>query len=314
MSNRISIIPTPTQDWPKLSLKQLKPFAYFAALAASTLASSESWAVDYHSPRTSALGGAGRAGPLLNDAIHLNPSFAAFLKERVSAGFNYINYGPTPSSEGQDGVGELPAGRSYQVSLQDGRSPFFEAGLAYTRIGSGSMIHFGASRSFIERTGFGIGAKFIRESNESPVISDASLSATGILAPGVQSALVIDNLVQNQLSKNAGLYREIALGTKINIMQIVLLYVDPHYTPELPATLGQKLGYAAGAEFVIFRDLFFRTGLYRSSKQPILNTRGDGWGIGGGWLSPKISFDVGFSQTVTPTPSDLWNFGATLYL
>jgi hypothetical protein len=259
-------------------------------------------AADFHSPRSVALGGAGRAGPLLNDAILLNPSFAAFLKERVSAGFSYLTHGTNQDD------------RTYQVSLQDGRSPFFEAGLSYTRLESGSMIHFGASRSFIQRTGFGLGAKFLRPTHEGPLIADASLSATAIITPEIQAALVVDNLVQGDLARANGNYREIALGTKINIMKMILLYIDPHYTPELPSRFGERLGYSAGAELVMFQDVFLRAGTYRNAKQPILNSWGNGWGLGAGWLSPKISFDIGYTQATTPAPATLWNLGATFYL
>ena len=40
--------------------------AGFAAL----FSTGSALATDYHSPRTAALGGAGRAGPLLNDSIY----------------------------------------------------------------------------------------------------------------------------------------------------------------------------------------------------------------------------------------------------
>ena len=284
-------------------LKLLKRLIFTMLVSALSSASSqETWAADFHSPRTTGLGGAGRAGPLLNDAIHLNPSFATFLKERVSAGFNYLAHGSSPDD------------RTYQVSLQDGRSPFFEAGISYTRLFSGSMIHFGASRSFIQRTGFGIGAKFIRPDDRGALLSDFSLSATGILTPEIQAALVVDNLIQSDFARANGYFREIALGTKINIMKMILIYIDPHYTPELPAGSSSKLGYAAGAELVLFQDVFLRAGTYRNSKQPIFNTRGDGWGLGAGWLGPKISFDFGYNQTLSDFPSTLWSLGATLYL
>ena len=289
---------------------------FLIALTTEYLASRDIFASDFQSPRTMALGGAGRAGPLLNDAILLNPSFAAFLKERVSAGVTYQTFAPTPATEalGDSTAGTAATGKSYQASLQDGRSPLFEAGISYTHLEGGSMIHFGASRSFIQRMGFGLGAKFIRDNSLERVTGEASLSATGVITSEIQTALVIDNLLQTQESKEQGLYREFAIGAKFNLMGILLFYADPHYTPELPKALGRPFGYEAGAELVMFQDIFLRAGLFKDSKAPSIGTWGDGWGMGAGWLGPKISFDFGFSRVVDPIPSDTWNFGATLYL
>lgn len=273
--------------------------------------STRSEASDFQSPRTVALGGAGRAGPLLNDAILLNPSFAAFLQERVSAGVTYSTFAPTADAPSSQGVGQ---GRNYQVSLQDGRSPLFEAGLAYTQFTDGSMIHVGASRSFLKRMGFGLGAKFQMDPDRSRVVSEGSFSFTGIVTPEVQAALVVDNLFQSGSAKREGLYREIALGTKFNIMQMLLLYLDPHYTPDLPESLGRRFGYELGAEFVVFKDVFLRTGVFRDARAQAIRTYGSGWGLGGGWLGPKISFDLGFARVVEPVAADTWTFGATLYL
>ncbi|MBI4925638.1 MAG: hypothetical protein HY843_06910, partial [Bdellovibrio sp.] len=108
-------------------------------------------ASDFHSPRTIALGGAGHAGPLLNDAIFLNPSFASFLPT-YSFGFNYLSFA------NQNDIGDK--GRILNVSIQDGRSEVFQAGAAYTQKSDGSYLHVGASKNFVNRFGFGIGGKF----------------------------------------------------------------------------------------------------------------------------------------------------------
>jgi hypothetical protein len=250
----------------------------------------------------------------LNDAITLNPSFAAFLKERVSAGITYNSFAPTPDMPVAAGSAPAGAGRNYQVSLQDGRSPFFEAGVAYTQFTDGSMIHVGASRTFIQRLGFGLGAKFQMSEDRSQVISDGSLSMTGVITPEIQAALVVDNLYQSDRAQEAGLYREFALGTKLNVMGIVLLYLDPHYIPELPETLGRRFGYELGAEFVVLQDVFLRTGVFRDAKTAATRSYGTGWSLGAGWLGPKLSFDLGFARAVDPVPADSWTFGATLYL
>src|SRR4051812_23643954 len=69
------------------------------------------WASDFHSPRTAALGGAGHAGPLLNDGVYLNPSFASFLPSYSVSGNLLLFHGP-------DGPNGDPSyhGRNYNVS------------------------------------------------------------------------------------------------------------------------------------------------------------------------------------------------------
>ena len=83
---------------------------------------------DFQSPRTAALGGAGHAGPVLNDAIYLNPSFTAFLQSYGLA-INYIRaLRPAPHPH-------------YNLSVLDGRSELFQAGVGYTRREHNNFIH-----------------------------------------------------------------------------------------------------------------------------------------------------------------------------
>src|SRR5690606_36618254 len=91
--------------------------------------SSTTWGSDFHSPRSSALGGSGRAGPLLNDAITLNPSFCSFLPA-YSFSANYSFYeGPgyqTPAGPNSH------SGHVYNLSIQDGRTELLQAGVSLT--------------------------------------------------------------------------------------------------------------------------------------------------------------------------------------
>src|SRR4051812_25896306 len=80
-----------------------------AALICLGFSGASALASDFHSARTAALGGAGRAGPLLNDGIYLNPSFLAFLQSYTFAGQYEWNKGDAH-------------GRILQASIQDGSS------------------------------------------------------------------------------------------------------------------------------------------------------------------------------------------------
>ena len=109
---------------------------------------------------------------------------------------------------------------------------------------------------------------------------------TGIPMDLIQTAFIVDNLVETQTGKQYGLYREFIVGTKFNVEKIILIYIDPHYVPDL--TTSSKFGYEGGAEWPIFNDFFLRGGLFHSANVPTLGygTRGNGFGLVSEWSGP----------------------------
>jgi hypothetical protein len=284
----------------KNHLKSLFLMVFFTA---PLLVSCGAFASDFWSPRTAALGGAGRAGPLLNDALLLNPSFVAFLVNRVSGAIHYSRI---------DGGRTGDGGRQYHVSMQDSRSPLFSAGLAYTQREDGSTIHFGASRVFFQRMGIGLSGKFLFNPERNSLTQDMTASLTWAAARDLQLAFIADNLIESPEGRARGLYREFALGSKYNLMGMILIYFDPHFAPTLEK--GKSgYGYELGTEFVIFRDLFLRFGTFRNSLIPWDNVRGQGYGSGIGWLGPRLSFDFGLSRVIAPIASTGYQMGVTMY-
>jgi hypothetical protein len=266
-------------------------------------------ASDFHSPRTDALGGAGHASPLLGDALYLNPSFSSFMKTHsFSANYLLFNGGTTIGPGGPTDV----YGHNLNVSVLDGTAEsMFQAGVGYTRRDDVSMLHLGASKSFFERLGVGIGTKFIFPSDGSGSrYVDATLSVSGLVATWFQTAFIVDNLFETL--PGMGFNREFVLGTKINAMSILLLYLDPHWAPNLPN--GQAAwGFESGAEFPFFNELFLRIGAFQNSNIPYQAQRGNGYGAGVGWLAPKLSLDYGFSRVITPILCFSHNIGVTIY-
>src|SRR3712207_2027184 len=118
---------------------------------------------DFHTARTVGLGGAGHAGPLLNDSIYLNPSYLAFLKNYSIQG-NYLWF-----------KGE-PHGRNMNVSIQDGTSEFFAAGLAYTIREDLKVLNAGLGRAVHQRFSVGVGAKMVMPRGDASNTLDASVS------------------------------------------------------------------------------------------------------------------------------------------
>lgn len=283
-----------------LTLKKSLFFLSFLTLTNLAQAS------DFHSPRTDALGGAGHASPLLSDAIYLNPSFSSFM-EVHSLSFNYLAYGGGVTPDGNDF-----RGRNFNISVLDGTADsLFQAGVAYTRRDDANIVHIGASKSLFKKLGIGIGSKFIFPTDGSGNrFSDGNLSLTGLITTWFQAAFIIDNLFQ--AAPQLGFNREYLLGTKFNFTPYFMVYLDPHYAPNVPSDQN-PWGYQAGIEIPFFSDFFLRLGQFRSSTIPYQGRRGNGYGLGGGWVGPKISFDYSFSKALSPIASNSHNFGMTIF-
>jgi hypothetical protein len=244
---------------------------------------------DFQSPRTLSLGGSGHAGPLLNDAIYLNPSFISF-NQTYGLGFSYLKYSDSNTH-----------GRNLNFSLQDGRTELFQAGVGYTIREEASLINLGISKAVLpNQLAVGVGAKFLfNRSHESS--RDFMVAAAAPVQDWLQLGFSIDNVMESSKGKRQGLYRESIAGSKFNIMNIVLVYFDPHVTPS--SELATKWGHETGFEFTVMRDLFLRTGIFQNASQPHQGGyHGSGFSLGGGWVAPRVSIDYGFSK-ITSSPS-----------
>ncbi len=263
-------------------------------------------ASDFQSPRTAGLGGAGHAGPFLNDAIYLNPSFTSFNPFR-SFSSNYLSHSSdSVSPSGQSTI----QGSSYNFSILDGTADsLFQAGVGFTKRGNASMIHIGASKSVINRIGYGLGTKILLPAGTNSRLFDGSLAVSGIATDWFQASFIVDNLLQ--ANSVYGFYREFVLGTKINLLSIVSVFLDPHWIPALPA--GETFGYEAGLEFTMMSDFSLRFGSFKNSVVPFEAARGNGYSFGLGWTGPKISFDYGYTRALSPVPSGAHQFGLNIF-
>jgi hypothetical protein len=281
--------------------KQLKLFPFALALLTWPLIASAS---DFESPRTAALGGAGHAGPLNTDAIYLNPSYVS-LMPIYAVGLNYYTY---------TGEGTNPSdyhGMGYNASIQDGRSELFQAGVGYTQREDAQLLNFGASKQFVDNLGTGIGGKYVKaRDNSGDSFFDTIISSTYIFSKTLQTALIVDNLVESGTAKSRGFYREFTLGSKINLNSLLLIYIDPHVAPDATSAWG----YEAGAELPFFTDFYFRGGMFKQSNIPFEAARGNGFGIGAGWIAPKISFDYAYQHVTVPEGAYQHVFEVTLLL
>ena len=243
-------------------------------------------AIEYQSPRTLALGGAGRAGPLLNDSIFLNPSYGSFNNiYSLDAGYTGFN-----------------TGRNYDVSVQDARTEMFQAGAAYTKREQNGAINIGASKMILQQVGAGLGSKTLIDNTTNKMTTDFTFSSTFIALQWMYSSLIIDNLIQGSEAKARNLYRTVFVGFKFMPTHEIEIFVDPLYSPDYSA--GKKAGYSAGVELSLLADFYLRMGKFTDSEVSYLNTRGDGFGFGLGWIGPRINFNYALHRV---TSSDAGN-------
>lgn len=268
-------------------------------------------AADFRTPRTVALGGAGRANPLLNDAIYQNPSFASFLPNYSWSG-NFKALG-----EGR--------GRAYSISALDGRSELFQAGLGFQVRDLYSSLHFGASSKINPKLTLGAGAKFFFSKDAAAFSSfrDFAVSATWVPLDWLQLAAVAENLDRTPEMSSLGMERELILASKVRVTEKVMLYADPHFklgnslqasASALQGPLkGILSGYEVGAEMGVLKDFYFRLGSFQNALLIDIRNRGNGFGYGFGWVSGKISFDFGVEHILSPVDQVTHTSGATVF-
>lgn len=283
----------------------MRSFIYFLSFSLSF----QALASDFQSPRTSALGGAGHAGPILTDAIYQNPSYIAMMPV-LALGLNYLTYP-------QSGVEASPAGtgnnlNTYNISAQNGlRDAWFQYGIGYTQGGPSSSIHFVLSKSYSDQFFLGMGTKITtpNQGTRSRFV-DGSVSASGIVTDWFRFSLTIDNLIES--GQVNGFNREYTLGTKINLLSVVQLYLDPLWVPTL--TSGQSTwGYELGAEYPFLEYFFLRTGIFKNASIPYRGTRGDGFGLGLGLAMPHTSLDYAYTAVLNPAAAFAHHFALTVY-
>jgi hypothetical protein len=250
-------------------------------IAVAVLQGATAFAVEYQSPRTLALGGAGRAGPWLNDSIYLNPSYASFVSAySVAGGYNWFD-----------------EGRNYNASVQDARDELVQAGLGFTKREQNNAINLGASRSLIKQLGFGLGSKFLLDNQTNKITSDLIFSTSYIALPWMYASFIVDNIIQSEAGLQRNLFRTFFLAFKFIPTKQVEFYLDPLYSPSYSA--GNKAGFSLGVELAALADFYLRAGKFVNAEVSYLNTRGDGFGLGLGWIGPRINIDYALNRVLS---------------
>ncbi|NDG84894.1 MAG: hypothetical protein EBX52_07640 [Proteobacteria bacterium] len=184
--------------------------------------------VEFQSPRTLGLGGAGRGGPWLTDSIYLNPSFASYTPVYVLSGtYTGSNHG-----------------RNYNLSVQDSRTETFQAGAGFTKRDQNNVVNIGASKAFMKTLGVGVGSKFIFDPGSGNPTPDFTVSTSYLATEWMYAAIIIDNLIAGTDQTARNLHRTAYAGLKFIPTKKVGIFIDPFYSPAY--SLGPKGGYHAG--------------------------------------------------------------------
>jgi hypothetical protein len=291
------------RDFFTFSLSTLLVVAAISASCGTARAS------DFQTPRAAGIGGAGHAGPMLNDAIYLNPSYASFLPAYSISG-NYGFYGG-PSQCDDCGPSD-PHGHLINASIQDGRSELFQAGVGFTELNDRKVLNVGASRTIVQKLGVGIGGKWeIPNVDAPPLLWDTLVSMTFVPLDFLTLAAVVDNLFEPQSNQAYGMYREYILGSKLNVMGIMLAYFDPHLAPDVAD--GNTFGHELGLEFPVMGSLFLRAGNFRNANVSAISLRGSGYTVGAGWVAPSSSFDFALQRVISPVLCNVYSFSMTVF-
>jgi hypothetical protein len=238
-------------------------------------------AVEFQSPRTLGLGGAGRAAPWLTDAIYLNPSYASFSPIYTLTG-SYTTF---------------DQGRNYNVSIQDARTESLQAGAGYTKREQNAAVNIGASRAFQKKWGVGLGTKLILDQPSNHMTTDLVASGTLLAMQWLNVAFIVDNLIAGSDQRARNLSRTAYTAVRLVAARKIEFYFDPFFSPDYSG--GNKGGFTAGAEIGMLEDLFLRFGKSVDAEITHLNTRGSGFGLGLAWIGPRISLEVAMNRTLS---------------
>ncbi|MEO5971295.1 MAG: hypothetical protein ABIQ95_15320 [Bdellovibrionia bacterium] len=271
-----------------------------------TLSSPLVWASDFQSSRTSALGGAGHAAPVLTDAIYQNPSYIAMIPVRAMS-LNYLTYPVGVSTGPFDAYDSYK--NNYNLAAQiSSRESQVQYGIGYTQRENLSNINAVISIGSTDQFSIGFGTKIVLPANGLGTnLVDLNFSMSGIANEWFRAALMIDNLVES--GQAMGLYREVTLGTKFNL-SVIQLYLDPLWVPSFSQS---NWGYELGVEYPFFDYFFLRLGTFSNAAIPYQSQRGDGFGTGIGIMMPSFSVNYAYSQVIQPTASFAHHFETTFY-
>lgn len=279
---------------------------YIAINTASSLAFAGE-VMDFKSPRVLSLAGNGRGGPLLTDTIHQNPAMLGFQQvQAFQASYSWLNVTPIVPSVSQ---------RAINFSVVDGRNEYAVAGVSLTRKPDIDLISIGVAKKLTDWISIGGSAK---RYNTRPAYRDIVGDHTGydgglsvaISSPAevtyvpVQVGISLDNIVRRNTDEPFMGGRKIGVGVKTNLKNILSVYAD--YTESLGKQTLTQPSYGIAAELALGADFFARGGISGFEKKS--------WGLGGGWMGPKLGINYGYQKRTSPREGFEHSVSAEIYM
>ncbi|TDJ07923.1 MAG: hypothetical protein E2O68_02850 [Deltaproteobacteria bacterium] len=242
---------------------------------------------NFETARLSSTAGAGVGSILMDEATILNPAPLAFFN--LTSVLVQKSFGNYNSEVDNSPLGGKEA-KNIAVIVSDAKGPF-KGSISYFKQTDGNMVRKRISLAtafpFGKKSAFGLTA---RRTQDQFVFGDETyyqivIGAFHALNQYFSAGLVIvDPLQKRPEDVKAVLGLQLVYGEFISAM------ID--FGGNWMRPLDETFLYRGAVQFMVFKDLFIRGGLYKDKGQ---NEKGNGVGIG--WTSPKLSLEIGMKNS-----------------
>lgn len=204
----------------------------------------------------------------------------------------------------------------YNISVIDGTNPYVSAGLSLTRAKKGDFIHLALSKKIdywisvgIHAKRFNLRSKDLPPNVESYTVFDGGASVSIAIPKEWSSYPILLALTSDNLHHATGAEKylgpkEFSFAAKINFKDLLLVYGD--FVHATSTYYGGYPMYHSGAEIALGNEFFARGGMF--------GFRNTGWGLGGGWVGPKLGLNYGYQKQTNESQEKLHTLTLDLYM
>ena len=243
---------------------------------------------DITTPRIDAMGGAGVASMLMDEATMLNPAPLAFFGK---TSFYYQKNKGTVSD--YSGLGSLrdPEASSYAITDTYGK---LKGSVRYSYQSEFNFSRKSWAASFGQLIGqksaFGMTYhRIIEKFQEDPYeisLYKVDIGVSHLISP----AFSVGVLIKNIMKKDGDEDNITTLGFQWIYMKFITINTD--FSVNYNYTISDNYIYRLGLQIMFFKDLYLRTGYFDDSGE---HTRGSSVGIS--WVSPRFKIDFALKNT-----------------
>ncbi|RLA65053.1 MAG: hypothetical protein DRQ88_02655 [Epsilonproteobacteria bacterium] len=246
-----------------------------------------SMATEFETARLFSTAGAGVGSILMDEATVLNPAPLAFFN--LTSVFLQKSFGEY-SADGNDSPLNGREAENVAAIISDAKGPF-KGSLSYFKQSDGDIVRkrisIATAFPFGKKSSIGITARrttdeiFDFEDTYYQFVVGAFHSINQYFSAGL---VIVDPISTRPKDTKAILGLQLVYGDFISAM------VD--FGANWVKPLNETFLYRGAVQFMIFKDLYVRGGLYKDKG---LNEKGTGVGIG--WVSPKLALEIGMKNS-----------------